>query len=135
MRFMMIVKANADYEAGKPPNPELMAEVARHGEEQMKKGVLLMTGGLYPSSAGARIYVSGDTLDVKDGPFSETKELIGGFAIMQCNSRAEAIEHGRVFMKLHSKVLGPNYQGQLEIRQLVEPGDDCGPLSVSSSRV
>jgi hypothetical protein len=134
MRFMMIVKANAAYEAGEPPNPELMAEVARHGEEQMKKGVLLMTGGLYPSSAGARIYVSGETLNVKDGPFSETKELIGGFAIMQCNSRAEAIEHGTVFMQLHRKVMGPTYQGQLEIRQLVEPGEDCGPLSLSASR-
>jgi len=135
MRFMMIVKANADYEAGKPPNPELMAVVARHGEEQMKKGVLLMSGGLYPSSAGARIHVSDDTLNVTDGPFSETKELIGGFAIMQCSSRAEAIEHGRVFMQLHRKVMGPTYKGQLEIRQMVEPGDDCGPSSGSATRL
>jgi hypothetical protein len=125
MRFMMIVKANADYEAGKPPNPELMAAVARLGEEQMKKGVLLMTGGLLPSSAGARVYVSGDSLEVKDGPFSETKELVGGFAIMQCRSRAEAIEHGRAFMQLHRRVMGPTYEGQLEIRQLVGPEDLC----------
>src|SRR5688500_18463590 len=128
MRFMMIVKANADYEAGKPPNQELMAEVARRGEEQMKKGVLLMTGGLLPSSEGARVYVASDSLTVKDGPFSETKELIGGFAIVQCKSKAEAIEHGKMFMQLHRRVLGPTYEGQLEIRQLVEPGQDCGPV-------
>lgn len=127
MRFMMLVKANPDYEAGKPPSPELMAEVARLGEEQMKKGNLLMTGGLHPSSAGARIYVSGETLTVKDGPFSETKELVGGFAIMQCRSREEAIEQGKVFMQLHARVLGPTYEGQLEIRQLAEMGEDCGP--------
>lgn len=125
MRFMMIVKASPDYEAGKPPNPELMAAVARLGEAQMKQGVLLMTGGLLPSSAGARVYASGDSLEVKDGPFSETKELIGGFAIMQCRSRAEAIEHGRAFMQLHRRVMGPTYEGQLEIRQLVGPEDLC----------
>lgn len=134
MRFMMIVKANADYEAGKPPNPELMAEVARLGEEQMKKGVLLMTGGLHPSSSGARVYVSGDTLSVKDGPFSETKELVGGFAIMQCKSREEAIEHGKMFMQLHRRVMGPSYEGQLEIRQLADMHEDCGPTGHGSTR-
>ena len=125
MRYLMMVKGDDDYEAGKPPSPELMAEVAKLGEEQMRKGVLLMTGGLLPSSAGARVYVDGDSLTVKDGPFSETKELVGGFAIMQCGSRAEAIEHGRAFMQLHRRVMGPTYQGQLEIRQLVGPDDPC----------
>lgn len=134
MRFMMIVKANADYEAGKPPNPELMAEVARLGEEQMRKGVLLMSGGLYPSSAGARIEVSGDSLTVKDGPFSETKELVGGFAIMQCKSRAEAIEHGKMFMQLHRRVMGPSYEGQLEIRQMADMSDDCAPSAQTLAR-
>lgn len=134
MRFMMIVKANADYEAGKPPNPALMAEVARLGEEQMRKGVLLMTGGLHPSSGGARIYVSGDNLSVKDGPFSETKELVGGFAIMQCKSREEAIEQGKMFMQLHRRVMGPSYEGQLEIRQMADMNDDCGPMAHASVR-
>jgi hypothetical protein len=73
MRFMMIVKANKAYEAGEPPNPKLMAAVAKLGEEQMKKGVLLMTGGLAPSSQGARVYVSGGTLEVKDGPFTRPR--------------------------------------------------------------
>lgn len=125
MRFMMIVKANKDYEAGKPPSPALMAAVAKLGEENMKKGKLLMTGGLLPSSAGARVYAEGDTLTVKDGPFSETKELVGGFAIMEAASLAEAIEQGKIFMKLHMDVMGPTYQGQLEIRPLAGPGDDC----------
>jgi hypothetical protein len=128
MRFMMIVKANKAYEAGEPPNPKLMAAVAKLGEEQMKKGTLLMTGGLAPSSQGARVYVSGGTLDVKDGPFSETKELVGGFAIMQAESLAEAIEHGRRFMSLHREVMGPSYEGQLEIRPLVGPDDPCSSI-------
>jgi len=126
MRFMMIVKANKSYEAGEPPNPALMAAVAKLGEEQMRNGTLLMTGGLAPSSRSARIYLSGGTLDVKDGPFSETKELVGGFAIMQAESLTEAIEHGRRFMSLHREVMGPSYEGQLEIRPLVGPDDPCG---------
>jgi len=125
MRFMMIVKANKDYEAGKPPSPALMTEVARHSQEQMKKGTLLMSGGLFPSSEGARIYLSGGELTVKDGPFSETKELVGGFAICQASSKEEAIEQGKAFMRLHAKTLGPSYEGQLEIRQLAGPDDPC----------
>jgi hypothetical protein len=125
MRFMMIVKADKNYEAGIPPNPELMAAVGKLAEEGMKSGVVVANGGLLPSSQGARIQVSGGKLSVIDGPFAETKELIGGFAIIQANSRQEAIELGSNFMQVHADILGSSYEGQLEIRQMFD-GPDCG---------
>jgi hypothetical protein len=130
MRFMMIVKANKDYEAGVPPSPELMAAIGKLTEEGIKSGALLHNGGLLPSSKGARIRVGGGKLTVIDGPFAETKELVGGFAILQAKSREEAIEMGANFMKVHADVLGPSYEGELEVRQMFEPGDfasgQCG---------
>ena len=82
--------------------------------------ILLESGGLLPSSKGARIQVGGGKLNVVDGPFAETKELVGGFAIMKADSRDEAIEMGKAFMQIHVDVLGPEYEGQLEIRQLMD---------------
>jgi hypothetical protein len=120
MRFMMLVKADAEYEAGKPPSPELMAAVGKLSEEQARAGILLESGGLMPSARGARIKVSGGTLSVVDGPFSEAKELIGGYAILRASSKQEAIELGKQFMSLHSKVLGASYVGELEVRELAE---------------
>jgi hypothetical protein len=120
MRFMMIVKADRDYEAGAPPNPELMAAIGRHTEDMIKAGVVLETGGLLPSFAGARVAVTRGNLAVTDGPFAETKELIGGYAIVQADSKDHAIELGKQFMKLHAEILGPSYEGELEIRQLVD---------------
>jgi hypothetical protein len=120
MRFMMMVKGNKDYEAGKPPNPELMAAIAKASEQEARAGILLDSGGLLPSSAGARIRADGGKLTVIDGPFSEAKELIGGYAILKADSKAEAIEMGRNFMALHVQILGPTYQGELEIRQMLD---------------
>ena len=118
MRFMMIVKADKNYEAGAPPPPELMAAVGKLSEEMFKAGVLLDTGGLLPTSKGALINVKKGKLTVTDGPFSEAKEVIGGYAILQCKSKEEAIERARRFMQLHADVLGPAYEGELEIRQM-----------------
>lgn len=120
MKFMMIAKADKDYEAGKPPNPELLAVVGKHAEEQIKAGVLLESGGLLPSAMGAKIQVNGKKMVVIDGPFTETKELIGGYAILKASSKQEAIEMGKAFMKLHTDVLGDSYEGELEIRQLMD---------------
>jgi hypothetical protein len=120
MRFMMLVKGNKNYEAGVPPDPALMAAIGQHAQEMMKRGKLLESGGLLPSSAGARVRVAGGRVTVVDGPFTEAKELIGGYAIMQAESRAEAVEMGKQFMKLHVDVLGTSYEGELEIRQLAE---------------
>jgi hypothetical protein len=77
-------------------------------------------GGLLPSSKGARVRVGGGKLTVTDGPFGEAKELIGGYAIFRVKSREEAIELGKGFMKLHADVLGPSYEGELEIRQMAD---------------
>jgi hypothetical protein len=115
---MMIVKADKTYEAGAAPPPELMAAIGKLSEEMVKAGVILDMGGLLPSSKGARINVKKGKLTVTDGPFSEAKELIGGYAILQVKSREEAIERGRRFMQIHADVLGPSYDGELEIRQM-----------------
>lgn len=118
MKFMMILKATKDSEAGKPPDPRMVAEIGKHSEELIKGGILLESGGLMPSSTGARIQVSGKKMVVIDGPFAETKELVGGFAILRAGSRQEALEMGKAFMKLHVDILGDSYEGELEIRQL-----------------
>jgi hypothetical protein len=120
MRFMMIIKATKESESGKPFNPALMAAIQKSSQELMQSGVMIATGGLQPSSKGARIRVSGQKLFVTDGPFAETKELIGGFAIMEAKSKEEAVELGRAFMQLHADNLGPSYEGELEIRPMME---------------
>lgn len=121
MRFMMMIKADKDYEAGIPPSKELMAAIGKLTEEMMRAGVVVETGGLLPSSKGARIQIARGKLTVTDGPFGETKELIGGYAILQAGSKEEAIELGKRFMKVHSDILGLSYEGELEIRQLFDP--------------
>jgi len=125
MRYMMLVKGNKDYEAGIPPKKELMEAVAKHGAALAKAGILLDTGGLMPSSKGARILVSGGNLNVIDGPFSEAKEVIGGFGILKADSKEEAIKLGKIFMQIHIDALGPGYEGELEIRQMhdTSPGE------------
>jgi hypothetical protein len=121
MKFMMMVKAGKAYEAGEPPTKELLDAIGQITREMIEKGVLVDTGGLLPSRTGARVRVAGGKLTVLDGPFTETKELVGGYAILKVPSRDEAIALGRRFMKLHADVLGPTYEGELEIRQLAEP--------------
>ena len=96
MRYMMMVKGNKDYEAGIPPKKELMEAVAQHRAALAKAGILLDTGGLMPSSKGARILVSGGNLNVIDGPFSEAKEVIGGFGILNAESKEDAIRLGKI---------------------------------------
>ncbi len=120
MRFMMIVKATKDSEAGCAPNPELMAAIGKMAEEASKRGAMVGAGGLQPSSKGARIRVSGGKTSVVDGPFAETKELVGGYAIFDLKSKEEAMEMGRHFMQIHADILGPSYEGELEIRPLME---------------
>jgi hypothetical protein len=128
MRFMMMVKADSDYEAGLPPKPELLAAIGKLTNDMVKAGVLLETGGLLPSARGARVRVSGGKLTVTDGPFAETKELIGGYAIVETKSREEAVELGKQFMELHATVLGSSYDGECEVRQLFDPAG-CAPAA------
>jgi hypothetical protein len=117
MRFMMIVKANADSEAGTMPSQQLLDEMGRYNEELMKAGVLLDLAGLRASKDGARIVFKGDKRTVVDGPFTETKELIAGYWVIQVKSKEEAIE----WMK---RCPNPyNEDGEIEIRQFFEIED------------
>jgi hypothetical protein len=131
MRFMMMVKADQNYEAGAPPDPKLMAAMDKLTHEMTRAGVLLVSEGLYPSAKGARIRARNGKLSVTDGPFAEAKELIGGFAILQAKSKDEAIEMGRRFMTLHQDILGAAWEGDLEIRQVFDPSDFASPPSAS----
>src|SRR5205823_14920474 len=119
-RFMMIVKSTKDSEAGLPPNPELIAAITKMSQEAAERGTMVSAGGLLPSSQGTRIQVSGGQTSVIDGPFAETKELVGGFAIFDLQSKEEAIRMGREFMQVHADILGPSYDGELEIRPLMD---------------
>jgi hypothetical protein len=124
MRFMVIVKATAESEkAGALPDPQLMAEMGKYNEELVKAGVLLALDGLHPSSKGARVKFSGKSRTVVDGPFTETKELIAGFSILQVKSLAEAIDWVK---------RGPNCSAgdyEVEIRQVFEMEDFAPILS------
>lgn len=121
MRFMMLVKADKDYERGAPPPPALMAAIGALGQEMFKSGNMLEMGGLAPTSAGALLNLENGAIRVTDGPFAESKEVLGGYAVMQAKSKAEAIELARRFLQVHADVLGKSYTGQVEVRQLFDP--------------
>lgn len=121
MQFMMILKSTPHSEAGGGLDPRLAAAITGQAEREKRAGKLLATGALLPSAAGARVNVANGRVSVTDGPFSETKELVGGFAIFELSSREEAIEAGKGFMQLHADVLGLGYEGQMEIRPLMAP--------------
>jgi hypothetical protein len=115
MRFMMIVKANKDSEAGVLPSKEMLAAMGKYNEELVKAGVLLAGEGLQASSKGARIAFSGNKRTVTDGPFTETKELVAGFWLIQVKSKEEAIEWAKRVPFKDGEVL--------EIRQVFEASD------------
>jgi hypothetical protein len=117
MRFMVLIKANKDTEAGVPPSEELLTEMMKFNEELVKAGVMLAGEGLHPSSKGARIKFSGDKRTVIDGPFAETKELIAGFWLWQVGSKEEAIE----WVKRCPNPTG--VESEIEIRQVYEMED------------
>ena len=120
MRFMMLVKSTKDSEAGLPPNPALMAAIGKLAEEATRRGQMVDAGGLLPTSQGTRIRVAKGKTSVTDGPFAETKELVGGYAVFDLKSKEEAVQMGRQFMQIHTDVLGPSYEGELEIRPMFD---------------
>lgn len=134
MRFMILIKANADSEAGVMPSTELLEAMGKYNEELVKAGVLLAGEGLHPSSKGARVHFSGDKRTVIDGPFAETKELLAGFWILEVKSREEAIEWVKRI---------PNPMGEesvVEIRQVFSaedfaPADPTGELMAAEERL
>ena len=117
MRFLILVKASKDSEAGVLPDEKLFTEMGQFNEELVKAGVLLVAEGLQPSSKGARVKFSGAKRTVIDGPFAETKELIAGFWLWEVKSREEAIEWAK-------RIPNPTGEdGEVEIRQVYEAGD------------
>jgi hypothetical protein len=120
MRFMILIKANEDSEAGVMPSQEILTAMADYHQQLVKAGVLLDGNGLQPSSKGWRIEWSGGKRRMIDGPFTEAKELLAGYTIIQVKSKEEAMEWASRFPNPH------NEDGEIEIRQLFEL-DDFGP--------
>ena len=117
MRFMVMVKATPNSEAGVMPGPELFEAMGKYNEALVKAGIMKAGEGLHPSSRGARVRFSGSQRTVVDGPFAETKELVAGFWLWECKSLAEAIEWVK---KCPNPMLGPS---EIEIRQIFEAED------------
>ena len=130
MRFMMIVKASKDSEAGKMPSEELLAAMGKYNEDLMKAGVLLDLSGLHPSSTGARIKFSKGKRTVIDGPFAETKELIAGYWMIRVKSKEEAME----WAKRVPCPQGEGADGEIEIRQVFELEDFGASEAVDRAR-
>ena len=118
MRFMVMVMATKESEAGVMPKPEAFAAMQQYNEELVKAGVLLAAEGLAPTSKGARVQFSGDERTVIDGPFAETKELVAGFSIIKVNSLEEAIE-----LVKRAPNISPNGKTEVEIRKLMDIED------------
>ena len=117
MRFMVLVKATKDSEAGKMPDEKLLAEMGKYNEELVKAGIMLAGEGLHPSSRGVRVRFSGAKRTVVDGPFTETKELVAGFWIWQVKSKEEAIEW---LKRCPNPMPGDS---EIELRQIFEAED------------
>ncbi|WP_437670880.1 YciI family protein [Sorangium sp. So ce131] len=134
MRFMILIKATKDSEAGVLPNEQLLTEMGKYNEELAKAGVLLAGEGLHPSTKGARVRFSGDKRTVIDGPFAETKELIAGFWLWEVKSKEEAIEWVK-------RCPNPMYEdSEIEIRQVFSPedfapSDPSGELRAAEARL
>jgi hypothetical protein len=121
MRFLGVLKADKDSEAGVPPSPELMERCGAFVEEISRAGVLLATDGLHPSAKATRIQVADGKARVTDGPFAETKELIASYALLEVKSKAEAVEWTTRFLK----VLGG---GECVVYQVFDPAE-CTPVA------
>jgi hypothetical protein len=127
MRFIVIVKATKESEAGGLPDPQLLADMGKFNEELVKAGIMLAGEGLHPSSKGARVRFSGKERTVIDGPFAETKELIAGFWLWQVRSKEEAIEWVKRCPNPFS------IDSEIEIRQVFEP-EDFAPVMTDEVR-
>ena len=130
MRFMMIVKANKDSEAGIMPEEKLIAAMTKYNEELAKAGVLLDLSGLQPSAKGARIKFSGGKRTVVNGPFGDAKDLIAGYWLIQVKSKDEAIEWAKRAPAPH----GEGKDGEIELRQLFELEDFAPSEAIEQAR-
>jgi hypothetical protein len=122
MRYLMMVKGDENFRASGPPPKALMDAIGELGAEAAKAGKVVSMGGLQHTSKGALIRLDNGKVSVKDGPFTETKEVIGGFTIMELPSKEVAIEEARKFMELH-RTLWPGWSGECEVREMFAEGD------------
>jgi hypothetical protein len=120
MRFMMLVK-HAEKFSGPPPK-ELMDALAKLSEEANKNGTIVASGGLAPTAMSKRIRLSRGQISTIDGPFTDAKEIVGGYAVLDFGSKEEAIEGAKRFMELHKKYW-PGWEGETEVRQVIGPED------------
>ena len=130
MRFMMLVKASKNSEAGMMPDDSLIAAMTKYNEEMAKAGILLDLAGLQPSSKGARIKFSDGRPTVVDGPFTGTKELIAGYWLIQVKSKEEAIDWAKRAPSPH----GEGAEGEIELRQLFELEDFAPSQAIEEAR-
>jgi hypothetical protein len=130
MRFMMIVKGNKNSEAGVMPSEELIATMGRYNEELSKAGVLVDLSGLQPTSKGFRVKFSGGKRTIVDGPFTESKEIIAGYWVINVKSREEALEWAKKVPAPH----GENAEGEIEVRQFFELDDFAPSEAIDQAR-
>ena len=123
MRFMMLVKSA---ENSGPPPKELMDAICKLAEEATRAGTMLQSGGLAPTAMSTSVRLSRGRLSTTDGPFTESKEVVGGFAVFEFQSKKEAVESAVQFMELHKKYW-PGWDGETEVRQIFGPEDYPGP--------
>ena len=134
MRYMFIVKGPESLAASGPPPAELIEAIEKLTEETAKNGKMVSFGGLKPTSSGARMRITNGKITIIDGPFTESKEVIGGFSIFNLASREEALEEARKFTELHL-VHWPKWEGEIEIRAMYEEEDDVRATQIEGSRV
>ena len=120
MKYMMFIKHTEDYRNKTVP-PGLYEAMGKFVEEGFKSGVVVDTAGLKPTSEGTRIRLSGRKITVIDGPFTESKEVVGGYAVMELKSKAEALKYARKFMDLHLEHW-PEFEGECEVRPVEDQG-------------
>jgi hypothetical protein len=120
MQFLMLIKVanNADYEDGKGPGPELEAAMGELIGEWSQAGAMVSAAGLKPPSQGARVRLTSGEVLVTDGPFTESKEVVGGFFLLEAKDKAAAVEMTRRFVEVHRRILGPSFHLECEVRQL-----------------
>ncbi len=120
MKYLSFIRHSEKYRQSGPP-PALLKAMGEFVERSLREGVLVDTGGLLPSKDGFRVRLADGKISVTDGPFSESKELIGGWAILKTDSKAEALRIATEFMELHRKYW-PEFEGESEVRPMFEPG-------------
>jgi hypothetical protein len=120
MRYLSFIRHSESYRQSPPP-PALMQAMGEFVQRSRRDGTLVDTGGLLPSKEGARIRLAKDEINVIDGPFAESKEVIGGWAILEARSKAEAVRMATEFMELHRKHW-PGFEGECEVRPMFDPG-------------